>query len=657
MLWEIKGDTIFPPYVALYSVDFFSTTMTPEEALHKYWRYDSFRPLQREIIESVLSGHDTLALLPTGGGKSICYQIPAVINEGITVVISPLIALMADQVRMLSEKHIKAAYITSGMSKHQVDVTLNNSVFGKIKLLYVSPERLQNRTFIDHFRQMKVSLIAVDEAHCISQWGYDFRPPYLEIAKVRQYHPDVPVIALTATATPDVVGDIEDKLNFKDGKLFQNSFARPNIVYTVRHTDDKEGTLLRIIRGVGCCGIVYVRNRRRTQEISRLLNDNDIAAAAYHAGIPVKERIQSQQDWMASSKGVMVATNAFGMGIDKPDVRFVIHLDLPESPEAYFQEAGRAGRDGLKAYAVLVYSDGDCIKLRNDIERDFPPLSLIKNTYKALCNFYQLPVGAGEGSRFPFNIEEICNNYGLDMYSFYRSLSFLEREGLVSMPEQNELLSKVYINVDKEELYRVQMSDKTTGDMLEAMLRLYGGLFTDFTPISESVIAKRCGLETVKVANMLTELNRLEIITYQPKMLKPQIVFNSQRIDVRDLNISEDNYKKLKELAVKRRESMIDYAVSDDKCRSVWLLDYFGERNAMNCGCCDYCLSKTRTSVESLESKVLETMKEGKATIKQLAESMDGVEPHQLTAAVRRLLDKGKLAMDEDFNLMLTPEK
>lgn len=631
--------------------------MTPEEALHKYWHYDKFRPLQREIIESVMKGHDTLALLPTGGGKSLCYQVPAIINEGITVVISPLIALMADQVRMLSEKHIKAAYITSAMSKHQVDVVLNNSVFGNIKLLYVSPERLQNRTFLDHFRQMKVSLIAVDEAHCISQWGYDFRPPYLEIAKVRQYHPEVPVIALTATATPEVVEDIRSKLAFREGQVFQNSFARPNIVYTVRHSDDKEGTLLRIIRNVGGSGIVYVRNRRRTQEISRMLNENDIAAAAYHAGIPVKERIQSQQDWMTSTKGVMVATNAFGMGIDKPDVRYVVHLDLPESPEAYFQEAGRAGRDGQKAYAVLIYSDGDCIKLRKDVERDFPTLAIIKNSYRALCNYYQLPVGAGEGCRFPFNIEEICNAYGLDMYTFYRSLTFLEREGLVSMPEQSELMSKVYINVDKDELYRVQMSDRTTGDMLESMLRLYGGLFTDFTPISEAVIAKRCGMDATKVANILSELNRLEIITYQPKMLKPQIVFCTPRIDVKDIDLREENYKRLKELAVVRRESMIDYATNDKRCRSVWLLDYFGEKNAMNCGRCDYCLTKTKATMKSVEARIEETMKEGRANIKQLAAKMEGVEPKQLTAAVRALLDKGKLRMDEDFNLMLKSEK
>ena len=625
--------------------------MSPVEILRKYWHYDSFRPLQEDIINSVLAGNDTLALLPTGGGKSICYQIPALSKDGITLVVSPLIALMKDQVQHLCSKRIKSRYITSGMANREIETILNNCIYGDIKLLYVSPERLNSRKFIEHLMQMDVSLIAVDEAHCISQWGYDFRPPYLEIARIRQYHPKAPVIALTATATPEVVNDIQTKLEFRNGKLFKSSFLRPRLSYSVFNEQDKQGRLLRIIKNVGGSGIVYVRNRRRTIEIANLLNDHNIPAAAFNAGIAQKERDERQKAWQKSNNGVMVATNAFGMGIDKPDVRFVVHLDMPESPEAYFQEAGRAGRDGKQAYAVLLYQDGDLERMHESMERDFPPLNYIKNVYNAICNYYQIPVGSGKDNRFEFEAEKICHSYNLDIYTFFSALKFLEREGLIALPEHNELQSKLLITIDKEELYRFQMSNNDANNILSVMLRLYGGLFTDYTPISETLIANRCGMSETQVCNQLRELNRLQMIDYQPKMLRPPIVFCSQRIDIKDLHISDKNYKELKDSAWKRRKALIDYATNNSECRSQQLLRYFGESTSAECGVCDVCLAKKKNTEAQLDSKIKEELRQESLNIKQLSERMPQIDTELLSNTVRKMLDRGELKMDQDFRI------
>ncbi len=623
--------------------------MTPQEILTKYWHYDRFRPLQEEIIDSVLAGNDTLALMPTGGGKSLCYQIPALAMEGITIVVSPLIALMKDQVQQLKEKHINAKYIVSGMPKREVEAILNNCIHNNVKLLYVSPERLLSRTFIDHLRQMQVCLIAVDEAHCISQWGFDFRPPYCEIARIRQYHPSAPVIALTATATQAVVNDIKEKLEFHKGHFFKNSFLRPRLSYSVFEEEDKQGKLLRIARSVGGSGIVYVRNRRRTIEIANLLNDNGIPAAAYHAGIPLKDRDQRQKEWQASSRGVMVATNAFGMGIDKPDVRYVVHLDLPDSPEAYFQEAGRAGRDGHQAYAVQLYQKDDIERLYEGLERDFPTLDYIRNVYRAICNFYQIPIGAGQDSRFDFELEQICKNYGLDVYKFFSALKFLEREGLVNLPEHSELQSRLFITINKEELYRFQVSDREAGDMLTSILRLYGGLFTDFTPISENLIAQRCGKTETQVCNMLKNLHRLQIAEYIPKTVKPQIVFTTPRIDIKDLYVSDRNYKMLKESARHRREAMVAYVTNTSECRSRQLLHYFGEDDSPECGVCDVCLARKKEQRLSPEESIKNELGKETMTIKQLAERLPQIDKETLVETVRHLLDRGELKVDQDF--------
>lgn len=625
--------------------------MTPREILEKYWHYDHFRPLQEEIIDSVLAGKDTLALLPTGGGKSLCYQIPALATDGICLVISPLIALMKDQVRMLTEKHIKAKYLVSGMSHREIEIILNNCIHHDVKLLYVSPERLQSRLFIDHLRQMKVNLIAVDEAHCISQWGYDFRPPYCEIARIRQYLPNVPVIALTATATPEVVDDIRQQLQFRNGNVFRSSHLRPSLSYSVFQEDDKVGKMMRIISNVGGSGIVYVRNRRRTLELARLLNDNNIPAAAYHAGIPIKERDQRQKDWQKSPNGVMVATNAFGMGIDKPDVRFIIHYDLPESPEAYFQEAGRAGRDGRKAYAVLLYQQSDINRLRESLETDFPAPNYIRNVYRAICNYYQIPVGSGQDCQYDFDLEKVCNSYGLNAYMVFRSLTFLEREGLICLPDHNELQSRLYITIGKEELYRFQLAHRDIGDMLTAILRLYGGLFTDFTPISESVIAQRCGKTETQVYNMLKELNRLQIAEFRPKTIKPQIIFTSPRIDIKDIYVSDRNYKDLKNAAEKRREAMIAYAENNGECRSRQLLRYFGETQSCDCGVCDVCIAKKKTSRNRLDDEIIDILAASPLTIKQLSERLPKIAKDELISTVRRLLDRGVLQTNQDLQL------
>ena len=625
--------------------------MTPLEILEKYWHYDSFRPLQEEIIDSVLSGRDTLALLPTGGGKSLCYQIPALAKEGVALVVSPLIALMKDQVRSLTEKHIKARCLVSGMTKREIETVLNNCINDRVKLLYVSPERVQSRTFIDHLRQLNVSLIAVDEAHCISQWGYDFRPPYCEIARIRQYHPSAPVVALTATATPEVVDDIKEKLDFRNGKVFKSSFFRPRLSYSVFEDEDKTGKMLRIIKGVGGSGIVYVRNRRRTIELANLLNDNDIPAAAYHAGIPLKERDQRQKEWQKSSRGVMVATNAFGMGIDKPDVRFVIHYDLPESPEAYFQEAGRAGRDERQAYAVQLYQRSDVERLHSSLERDFPSLNYIRNVYRAVCNFYQIPVGSGQDSRFDFEMEKICAAYSFDVYTFFSAMRFIEREGLVALPEHSELQSRLFITVGKEELYRFQVSNREIGDMLTSLLRIYGGIFTDYTPISENAIGQRCGKTETQVANMLKELNRLQMAEYIPKTLKPQIIFSSPRIDIKDLYVSDRNYKDLKRSEANRREAIIRYATNNSECRSRQLLRYFGEEQQSGCGICDVCLARKRQESLPLEEMIKQVLASGPQTNKQLADRLPNIDKEELTTTVRSLLNRRVLTTDQDFRI------
>lgn len=627
-----------------------SEDMDIREILHHYWGYDDFRPLQRDIIESVLGGHDTLAMLPTGGGKSLCYQVPALAQDGMAVVISPLIALMRDQVAHLRAKKIKAECLTSGMTKGQIEVVLNHCLNGETKLLYVSPERLKSRVFINHLQQFRVNLIAVDEAHCVSQWGYDFRPTYLEIAKIRPLHPNVPMLALTATATPAVEEDIRLRLEFRHGNTFRGSYRRENLSYSVIHDEDKLRRLLRIVRNVGGSGIVYTRNRRRTQDIAQFLEDQGIASAAYHAGLSQKERDVKQKAWSKSHNGVMVATNAFGMGIDKADVRFVVHMDIPNSVEAYFQEAGRAGRDGQRAFAVLLYDNSDINTLRYGLERDYPPLKQITNIYRGICNYYQIPVGSGQDSQYDFEAERICDTYDFDLYTFYTATQFLVREGLIDLPERQELESRLYIPISREELYRYQVENHQAGDVLGVILRLYGGLFTDYTPILESQIARRCGLRENTICDILTQLHKHQIVDYQRKTIHPQIIFSSPRIDVANLQIGDHNYAELKKRATARVEAMLDYLRDTETCRSRQLAAYFGEKEGTDCGCCDNCLArrkeKQQTDSKQLERDILALVASRQLNIRQLSEALPHTDMEQLSAAVRTLLDKGKLRMD-----------
>ncbi|MDO4217306.1 MAG: ATP-dependent DNA helicase RecQ [Bacteroidales bacterium] len=579
--------------------------MTIHEALKHYWGYDRFRPQQEEIIASVMAGHDTLALLPTGGGKSLCYQLPAVVCEGVCIVVSPLIALMKDQVMQLRRLGIKAEYLVSGMNRHEVDVVLNNCVWGNLKLLYVSPERLQSRQFLEHFKQMHVSMIAVDEAHCISQWGFDFRPPYRHIADIRQYQPSAPVMALTASATPMVVDDIVAQLAFRPShQIFVRSFARPNLSYLFYEEEDKMSRLIRMIKGVKGCTIVYVRNRRGTNEVARMLEANGINATFYHAGLDQHERDQRQEMWLKSPQGVMVATNAFGMGIDRGDVRLVVHMDIPSSIEAYYQEAGRAGRDGEESYAVMLYNKGDLDMLDYSLQQSFPTPQQIKNVYRAACNFYQIPVGCGADERFDFDLQQFCRTYGFAPVMAYNAFQFLERDGLCSLPERNDLYSRLYIPLNKEQVYRFQVENHRLGDILTHVLRMYGGLFTDFVDIEEKKIGRHLQLGERAVANALLQMQKLDVVSYRPKATKPQILFMSPRIDVDMLDLSDSEYQQMKEWATKRMEAMKAMVKNDKECRSVQISRYFGEQSSTDCHRCDVCRKKAKGDTKVLEASL-----------------------------------------------------
>lgn len=621
--------------------------------LKRYWGFESFRPLQEEIVDSVAQGHDTLALLPTGGGKSLCYQMPALLREGICLVVSPLIALMKDQVQRLNEKKLKAACIVSGMSSDETSRVLYNAIAGELKFLYVSPERLRQRRFIEHFRKMKVGLIAVDEAHCISQWGYDFRPPYLQVAEVRSYHPEVPVVALTATATTEVQEDIIRNLMMHDYRVFKGSFLRPNLTYRVLNEGDKAAAMLRTIHRLGGNGIVYVRSRRLTQMIAQQLQAEGITATFYHAGMTTSERDSRQAMWMQGTCRVMVATNAFGMGIDKPDVRYVIHLDIPESIEAYFQEAGRAGRDGLPSEAVLIYDASDLSKTSHDFEIDFPSLKYIRNVYRALCNYYKLPIGSGADTRHNFDMGEICQTYNLRVREFYSACRHLEREGLVGLPEREEISSTLYIPVARDEVYRFQVDHLAMGNLLQGVIRLYPGIFSEATVIDEKRIATRCMMQPDDVAALLTQMREMHVVDYRPRPAKPQIVFLSERINENDILLNESNYSHLKLAAHKRLEAILNYLRTDDICRSKQLLSYFGEQQQEDCGRCDACLAKLLDPA-AIERSVLELLANGRRmTVNELVGKFGVQKPQAVHDVIRHLLDSGELRLDENMYLAI----
>ncbi|MDP2423131.1 MAG: ATP-dependent DNA helicase RecQ [Bacteroidales bacterium] len=627
--------------------------MPLKNILAKYWGYTSFRPLQEEIINSVLQGNDTLALLPTGGGKSICFQVPAMAQEGICLVITPLIALMKDQVENLKKKGINAVAIYSGMNYHEIELAFDNCMFGDVKFLYLSPERLETEKFRAILPRLKVCLLAVDEAHCISQWGYDFRPPYLRIAEIRQLLPDIPVLALTATATPAVVIDIQSRLKFKYRNLFQQSFQRSNLTYVVQQEEDKLGRILKICNNIRGTGIVYVRNRRRTREIAEFLVKNKIPADYYHAGLETLQCDKRQTAWMQGQSRVIVATNAFGMGIDKPNVRFVIHLDLPDSLEAYFQEAGRAGRDLNASWAVVLYQKNDIIDLRHSLSISYPPLQTIKNVYESLGNYLQLATGSGKDVSFDFDLHDFGRQYKVKPIIAYNALKFLEKEGYIMLNEEIGAPSMIHMTMNKENLYRFQVENMIYDPFIKLLLRSYTGLFSGYAKINESEIARRAGIETGKVVELLILLDKSGVINYVPRKQKPQIVFTTERLDVSHLHISPENYGDRLESAKQRVESVIQYMTSSTKCRSQLLLAYFGETDGQRCGKCDVCIELNRIELSELEFKAIydqleKLLKQKTRSINELVDGVSGANEDKVIKAIQWLHDHDKITTTDD---------
>lgn len=573
--------------------------------LKHYWGYDNFRGIQEDIISSIGSGRDTLGLMPTGGGKSITFQVPALANPGLCLVITPLIALMKDQVQNLRKHGIKAQAVYSGMTREEIVIALENCIFGDYKFLYISPERLGTEIFQNKLRSMKVSMITVDESHCISQWGYDFRPAYLKIADVRKLLPDVPVLALTATATPEVVKDIQVRLAFREENVFRMSFERKNLAYIVRRTEDKSGELLHILNQVQGSAIVYTRNRKRTKEISLFLNQHDISATFYHAGLDNKTKDLRQKGWQAGTYRVMVATNAFGMGIDKPDVRLVIHIDFPDSPEAYFQEAGRAGRDGQKAYAVLLYAQSDKTILKKRISDTFPEKDYIRQVYEHINYYYQMAMGDGRGCTFAFNIDEFCQRFKHFPVRVDSALKILTRAGYLEYTDEQDNASRLIFTLRRDELYRMEEHNQDTEKLLRIILRSYTGLFSDYAYINEETLAQRSGLSRQQVYDTLILLTKRHILHYIPGKKTPYIIYTRERQDTNRIVLNKEVYEDRKRSYEKRIQAMLEYAESNDQCRSRMLLHYFGENNEHNCGQCDVCLEKHTSGLKKVNTKTL----------------------------------------------------
>ncbi len=627
------------------------------EILEKIWGYPSFRAMQEDIIISVADHNkDTLGLLPTGGGKSILFQVPALAKKGVCIVVTPLIALMKDQVENLKRQNIKAIAVYTGMTRHEIGIALDNIVFGNYKFLYLSPERLGTELFLAKLPSMNINLIAIDEAHCISQWGYDFRPSYLKIADIRQHLPNIPILALTATATPEVADDIQEKLQFKEPNLFRKSFERTNLIYIVRKVEDKLRYLLKIAKTTKGTAVVYVRNRKKTREIAQFLQKNNISADYFHAGIDPKEKDRKQDAWKNNKIRIIVSTNAFGMGIDKSDVRFVVHMGLPDTVEAYFQEAGRGGRDEKTAYAVLLYNNMDIANLKRSIANAYPEREMIKKIYTALANFLQIPIGAGKGFSYDFNISEFARRYKLPILQVFSSLKFLQREGYLEFTEEIFQSSKLIFNVGQEDLYRFQVANANLDAFIKLILRTYSGVFSNYTNINEYRLAKKVNTTKDVIYKYLQKLAKFKIITYIPQRKTPYIIYTEERLDDKSVWISKNNYDNLKNRQIQRIDSIINYITNNDKCRSQMLLAYFGEKDAKECGNCDYCSRKEKQSIlkkeyDLIKLKAKELTENKAVTFKELIDKIDKDED-KVIKIIRELQENKIIITDDKLKLV-----
>ena len=619
------------------------------EVLNEYWGYDSFRPKQEDIVRTALEGRDVLAILPTGGGKSVCFQVPAMIRPGVAIVVTPLIALMKDQVQNLTDRGIKALCINAGMGRREVDNALNNALYGDFKFLYVSPERLGTRLFQSYVQEMNVSYIVVDEAHCISQWGYDFRPDYLQIGRLREIV-DAPVIALTATATPQVADDIMERLGFQEKCLIKSGFERPNLSYIVRRTEDKLGQLLNICNSVEGTGIVYVRSRKKTEELAAFLTAGGVSASFYHAGLGADSRSDRQERWKKDDIRIMVCTNAFGMGIDKPDVRFVVHFDVPDSPEAYFQEAGRGGRDGRRSYAVMLWNTSDTKRLRQLATVSFPSLEYIEDIYHKLHIFYDIPYDSGVGRQLKFDLDEFCRHFNLQRSSAYYAIVYIERTGHWTMAEDIDISTKVQIAVERNELYDFEFPDRRMISLLEVLMRKYTGLFSYPVPIDEDYVASQIGVPVPMLRQLLYKLSLEHVIRYVPADHATVIFLHHDRLRPKNVNLDPKRYGMLKDSFLERMQKMIDYISEETVCRSRYLLEYFGQTESEDCGTCDVCRAKPKAARSEDPAALISSFINGEMSgiyaiddVLRRFSSPGQLAPEDCVAILRRLIDEGKV--------------
>lgn len=624
--------------------------------LKQYWGYDNFRALQGDIIQSIAAGKDTLGLMPTGGGKSLTFQVPALAMEGVCIVVTPLIALMKDQVENLKKHNISAAAIYSGMTNEEILIALDNCIFEAYKFLYVSPERLATSIFLEKIKQARVCMIAVDESHCISQWGYDFRPSYLRIADIREIMPEVPVLALTATATPEVVDDIQERLHFKQKNVFQKSFSRSNLAYVVRTTESKDEQLLKILNSVQGTSVVYVRNRKRTKEIADFLNQNNISAEHFHAGLKNETKDERQSRWKSGETRVIVSTNAFGMGIDKAEVRSVVHMDLPDSLEAYFQEAGRAGRDEKKAFAVMLYNNGDAVKMRKRVADSFPEKEMILKVYESLCNYFEIGIGSGLDKTFAFDIADFCAKFKLPILISYNALKLLQQAGYIDLTDEQDNSSRILFIADKEELYK-RNHNTNQEKLIHILLRSYTGLFTDYAYLNEDLIAKRLDWKRDEVYDQLVILAKEQIIQYIPRKKTPFVTFTHEREATERIVLSKETYEDRRERYITRVKSVLDYAQEENICRSQILLSYFGEKNTKPCGKCDICLKNKEKSLsdadfETISDKIIATLQHEPQSVNALTKKL-GFKEAQTIQVIRFLIDNGKIKENEQLKLSI----